>query len=153
MMQRSHRRTYGGSPPTASCRSSARSPRVRCETRSLFILPAALILSAVAPVLVEIILMVGGTYLCFEGAEKVHHRFGHHGGDEAEELPAVVQGPEAEAKTIAGAIRTDFILSAEIMVIALKEVLDESIVRRAIILVDRRACDHRGRSTAQSRSS
>ena len=99
-----------------------------------FILPAALILSAVAPVLVEIILMVGGTYLCFEGAEKVHHLVGNHGGDEEEELPAVVQGPEAEAKTIAGAIRTDFILSAEIMVIALKEVLDESIVRRAIIL-------------------
>ena len=99
-----------------------------------FILPAALILSAVAPVLVEIILMVGGTYLCFEGAEKVHHLVGSHGGDEEEELPAVVQGPEAEAKTIAGAIRTDFILSAEIMVIALKEVLDESIVRRAIIL-------------------
>ena len=78
--------------------------------------------------------MVGGTYLCFEGAEKVHHLVGSHGDDEAEELPAVVQGPEAEAKTIAGAIRTDFILSAEIMVIALKEVLDESIVRRAIIL-------------------
>ena len=99
-----------------------------------FILPAALILSAVAPVLVEIILMIGGTYLCFEGAEKVHHLVGSHGRDEEEELPAVVQGPEAEAKTIAGAIRTDFILSAEIMVIALKEVLDESIVRRAIIL-------------------
>ncbi len=46
----------------------------------------------------------------------------------------MVQGHEAEAKTIAGAIRTDFILSAEIMVIALKEVLDEGIVRRAIIL-------------------
>jgi predicted DNA repair protein MutK len=46
-----------------------------------------------------------------------------------------MQGPEAEAKTIAGAIRTDFILSAEIMVIALKEVLDESILARAIILV------------------
>ena len=77
--------------------------------------------------------MVGGTYLCFEGAEKLHHRVGHQQG-EADEVPAVMQGPEAEAKTIAGAIRTDFILSAEIMVIALKEVLDEGIVQRAIIL-------------------
>ena len=104
------------------------------RNKIVFILPAALVLSAVAPVLVEIILMIGGTYLCFEGAEKVHHRLGRHRHD-AEELPAVVQGPEAEATTIAGAIRTDFILSAEIMVIALKEVLDEGIVRRAIILV------------------
>ena len=114
-----------------------------------FILPAALILSAVAPVLVEIILMVGGTYLCFEGAEKVHHLVGSHGGDEEEELPAVVQGPEAEAKTIAGAIRTDFILSAEIMVIALKEVLDESIVRRESSSRSSRLRSQR-RSTAQS---
>jgi predicted DNA repair protein MutK len=104
------------------------------RNKLLFILPAALVLSAVAPVLVEIILMLGGTYLCFEGAEKLHHRFaGHH--HEHEDVPAVVQGPEAEAKTISGAIRTDFILSAEIMVIALKEVIDESIVQRAIILV------------------
>jgi uncharacterized protein len=104
------------------------------RNKIVFILPAALLLSAVAPVLVEIILMIGGTYLCFEGAEKLHHLVSHH-RDDAPELPAVVQGPEAEAKTIAGAIRTDFILSAEIMVIALKEVLDEGVVRRGIILV------------------
>ncbi len=104
------------------------------RNKILFILPAALILSAIAPVLVEIILMVGGTYLCFEGAEKLLHRFGGDKGH-ADEVPAVMQGPDAEAATIAGAIRTDFILSAEIMVIALKEVLDESIVQRAIILV------------------
>lgn len=114
------------------------------RNKLLIILPAALLLSAVAPVLVEIILMLGGTYLCFEGAEKLHHRFAphtedhgeHHGGEDHDAaLPAVMQGPEAEAKTIAGAIRTDLILSAEIMVIALKEVLDESLLRRAVILV------------------
>jgi predicted DNA repair protein MutK len=104
------------------------------RNKILFILPAALILSSIAPTLVEIILMLGGTYLCFEGAEKVHHLVSHHRG-EAVEVPAVMQGPEAEAKTISGAIRTDFILSAEIMVIALKEVLDEGIVQRAVILV------------------
>ena len=104
------------------------------RNKLLLILPAALILSAVAPLLVEIILMIGGTYLCFEGAEKIYHRLTHrHGGDD--QLPAVVQGPEAEAKVVAGAVRTDFILSAEIMVIALKEVLDEGLVQRAVILV------------------
>ena len=104
------------------------------RNKLLLILPAALILSAVAPLLVEIILMIGGTYLCFEGAEKIHHRLTHHDGD-GDRLPAVVQGPEAEAKVVAGAVRTDFILSAEIMVIALKEVLDEGLVQRAVILV------------------
>lgn len=107
------------------------------RNKLLFILPAALLLSEVLPTLVEIILMVGGTYLCFEGAEKIHHLVshrGHHDGT-ALETPAVMLGPEAEAKTVSGAIRTDFILSAEIMVIALKEVIDEHLVQRAIILV------------------
>ncbi len=103
------------------------------RNKLLFILPAALILSAIAPLLVEIILMAGGTYLCFEGAEKIYHRFAHDEPESAD-VPAVMLGPEAEQKTVSGAIRTDFILSAEIMVIALKEVLDEGIVQRAIIL-------------------
>ncbi len=90
-------------------------------------------LSEIAPTLVEVILMVGGTYLCYEGAEKILHRLTAHGGPE-EELPAAVLGEGHEAATVAGAIRTDFILSAEIMVIALKEVLDEGFVSRAAIL-------------------
>lgn len=69
------------------------------RNKLLFILPAALLLSAVAPLLVEVILMIGGTYLCFEGAEKIHHRLTHrdHGDDHA---PAVVQGADAEAKVV-----------------------------------------------------
>ncbi len=104
------------------------------KNKILFILPAALILSEIAPILVEIILMIGGTYLCYEGAEKVLHRLRH---DEHAEhnLPAVAIDEDHEEKTIAGAIRTDFILSAEIMVIALKEVLDEGFISRAMILV------------------
>ena len=102
------------------------------RNKLLFILPAALVLSEVVPVLVEIILMMGGAYLCFEGAEKIHHRFVKH--DEAYELPTAAQGPDQEAEVISGAIRTDFILSAEIMVIALKEVIDEGFVSRAAIL-------------------
>ncbi len=103
------------------------------RNKLVFILPAALILSAVAPILVEIILMAGGTYLCFEGAEKIYHKL--KGDDHDHDVPVVMQGAEAEAATIAGAIRTDLILSAEIMVIALKEVLDERFLSRAVILV------------------
>ena len=102
------------------------------KNKLLFILPAALLLSEFVPLLVEIILMCGGAYLTFEGAEKIHHRFAAH--DDGHELPAAAIGPEAEQQTIAGAIRTDFILSAEIMVIALKEVIDEGFVSRAVIL-------------------
>ncbi len=103
------------------------------RNKLLFILPAALLLSAVAPLLVEIILMAGGTFLCFEGAHKIIHKI--KGDDHDHDVPVVMKGPEAEKATIAGAVRTDFILSAEIMVIALKEVLDEGFVQRAIILV------------------
>ena len=108
------------------------------RNKILIILPIALVLSAIAPVLVEIILMCGGTYLAFEGAEKLHHRFfAHDPADDDEVSVAEAEqtfGPEHEERTIAGAIRTDLILSAEIMVISLKEVLDEGIVSRAIIL-------------------
>jgi predicted DNA repair protein MutK len=102
------------------------------RNKLLFILPAALVLSQFLPVLVEIILMLGGAYLCYEGAEKLLHRFsGHH----EDEVPAAALGVDQEQQTIAGAIRTDFILSAEIMVIALKEVIDQGFVSRAAILV------------------
>ena len=102
------------------------------RNKLLIILPIALVLSAIAPTLVEIILMLGGTYLCFEGAEKIYHRLKH---DEAHDVPAVVQGPDAEEHVIKGAVRTDLILSAEIMVISLKEVIDEPVLQRAIILI------------------
>ncbi len=103
------------------------------RNKLLIILPVALLLSAVVPLLVEVILMAGGTYLAFEGVEKIHHRL--TGDDHDHDVPVAMLGPEAEAATIAGAIRTDLILSAEIMVIALKEVIDEGFVSRALILV------------------
>ena len=104
------------------------------KNKLLYIIPVALVLSEFVPVLVEIVLMVGGAYLCFEGAEKIHHRLSHH-DDADHELPASAVGPEQEEETVAGAIRTDFILSGEIIVIALKDVLDQGFVSRAIILV------------------
>ena len=102
------------------------------RNKLLIILPAALLLSAIAPIVVEIILMFGGCFLAYEGAHKVIHALRHD--DHDHDAPVAELGPDAESKTIAGAIRTDFILSAEIMVIALKEVLDESVVSRGAIL-------------------
>lgn len=104
------------------------------RNKLLIILPALLLISAFIPGVIPFILMLGGTYLCYEGAEKVWHKLrgGHH---EAEEAPAVKRGPEAEAKVVKGAITTDFILSCEIMVISMNEVAAESIWIRAFILV------------------
>ncbi len=104
------------------------------RNKLLFILPAAMLLSQFLPALLTPLLMVGGTYLCFEGAEKIWEKLsGHH--DEHEDVPAAAQGPEQEQTMVAGAIRTDFILSAEIMVIALGEVADEPFLARLAILV------------------
>ena len=105
------------------------------KNKLLYIIPVALVLSEFVPVLVEVVLMIGGTYLCYEGAEKIHHRIARHDDGGAHDLPASALGPDVEEQTVAGAIRTDFILSGEIIVIALKDVLDRSFVSRAIILV------------------
>ena len=109
------------------------------RNKLLFILPAALLLGQFLPQALPVLLIVGGTYLAYEGAEKVWERISGHGHAAEEELEE--QGeftPEHEHKTVAGAIRTDFILSAEIMVIALNEVLDSTpdagFLMRAVIL-------------------
>ena len=103
------------------------------RNKLLVILPAALLLSQFVPWLLTPILMLGGTYLCYEGAEKIWEKVSGH---EHEQTPAAVDGDADHEKTmVSGAIRTDFILSAEIMVIALNEVDDEPFVSRAVILV------------------
>lgn len=104
------------------------------RNKLLIILPALLLISAFIPWIIPFILMLGGTYLCYEGAEKVWHKLrGHHSADE--DAPAVDRGGDAEAKVVKGAITTDFILSCEIMVIAMNEVADGSLWVRALILV------------------
>lgn len=102
------------------------------RNKLVFILPAALLLSQFLPGLLPIILMLGGTYLAYEGAEKIWHRLSGH---QAPEAPATEVSPEAEAKVVSGAVRTDLILSAEIMVIALDEVSAEPFWSRLTILV------------------
>ena len=98
------------------------------RNKFLIILPAILLLSQFVPWLLTPILMLGGAYLCYEGAEKVWARIAHHdahGGDET---------AKDEKTLISGAVRTDLILSAEIMVITLNEVIDEPFWTRLAIL-------------------
>ncbi|MQW75673.1 DUF808 family protein [Nocardioides sp. dk4132] len=102
------------------------------RNKILFILPVALLLSQFLPWLLTPILMLGGTYLAFEGAEKV---WGWVRGHDHHAAPAAVAGQDAEETMVSGAIRTDLILSAEIMVISLNEVAAEGFWSRLIILL------------------
>ena len=99
----------------------------------VFILPAILLMSWLAPWLLTPLLMCGGLYLSFEGAEKVWELVS--GKSHAKEAPATVRGSDYEKTMVSGAIRTDFILSAEIMVISLNEVAEYEFWLRAAALV------------------
>jgi predicted DNA repair protein MutK len=99
------------------------------RNKLVFILPVALLLSQLLPGALTPILMLGGAYLCFEGAEKVGHALGRgeHGHGE--------ERTRSEDEVVSSAVRTDLILSAEIMVIALNEVADQGFLARLVILV------------------
>ena len=101
------------------------------RNKLLIILPLALVLSQFVPLLLTPILMVGGAYLAYEGAEKLWEALSGHAEPDVPQAGDVVHVDDV----VSGAIRTDFILSAEIMVIALNEVEDEPFVSRAVILV------------------
>jgi predicted DNA repair protein MutK len=120
------------------------------RNKLVIILPVALLLSQFVPWLLTPVLMLGGTYLSYEGAEKVWERLrgpgarhvAGHGEGHGPAGPATAaeggDGGDAaavERAMVAGAIRTDLILSAEIMVIALDEVADEAFLARLLILV------------------
>lgn len=102
------------------------------RNKLIFILPAALLLSAFAPWAITPLLMCGGAYLCFEGAEKLMEAFGH--GAHADAAPVVGDPATLEKTTVAGAVRTDLILSAEIMAIALADVSAQPILTQAAVL-------------------
>lgn len=98
------------------------------RNKLIFILPVVLLLNYFAPWAMTPLLMLGGAYLCFEGAEKILHKIFHGTHDSADEPVEIIHqlsSHEHEASMVAGAIRTDFILSSEIMVISLKEILDQ----------------------------
>jgi hypothetical protein len=107
------------------------------------LVPAALIISAIAPWAVTPLLMLGGAFLCFEGFEKLAHRWLHsrHEDDaHHQQLLEAVSNPQVDMKQfegdkIKGAVRTDFILSAEIIVISLGTVTGEDFITRVTVLV------------------
>jgi hypothetical protein len=99
----------------------------------IILLPIGLLLSAFLPWAITPILMLGGLYLCFEGAEKVIHKLGHH-QDIAEDVSQVQDMFALENERVSGAVRTDLILSAEIMAIALSEVASRPIAIQAAVL-------------------
>jgi predicted DNA repair protein MutK len=99
----------------------------------IILLPVALLLSAFAPWMLTPLLMLGGSYLCYEGAEKIAHLFSHkkhHAVDTEHGLDAA----HLEEQRVKGAIKTDFILSAEIMTITLSAIDSDSIVTRGVTL-------------------
>ncbi|QFT32678.1 DUF808 domain-containing protein [Roseibium porphyridii] len=104
------------------------------KNKLIFLLPVGLLLNTFLPWIITPLLMIGGAYLCFEGAEKVYHLFQpkHHDADEPE---GYVPDPvHLEEQKVSGAIKTDFILSAEIMTIALSEIPDSNIWMEAATL-------------------
>ena len=109
----------------------------------LILVPLALLISAFAPWAITPLLMIGGLYLCFEGVEKLHHALQKRGKKSAEEagrnLSELAATPpqekvETEAEKIKGAIRTDFVLSAEIIAITLGVVENANLLRQALSL-------------------
>ncbi|WP_297843291.1 DUF808 domain-containing protein [uncultured Roseibium sp.] len=104
------------------------------KNKLIFLLPAGLILNEFLPGIITPLLMLGGAYLCFEGAEKIYHIFKphHHDADEPEGF--VADPLHLEEQKVSGAIKTDFILSAEIMTIALAEIPESTIWMEAATL-------------------
>ncbi|MGB3500289.1 MAG: DUF808 domain-containing protein [Mesorhizobium sp.] len=96
------------------------------------LLPVALALDWAAPWLITPLLMLGGSYLCFEGAEKVVHIFSH--ADDTHAEPQSLDAATLEEERVAGAIKTDFILSAEIMTIALAAIEAQGLLARGVVL-------------------
>jgi uncharacterized protein len=105
------------------------------KNKMLYLLPGAIALSALAPWAITPLLMVGGLFLCFEGYEKAHEWIAPHADHAAAgATAATVDAAAMENERVAGAIRTDMILSAEIMAIALATITSPTLVGKAIVL-------------------
>jgi hypothetical protein len=106
------------------------------KNKLLVLLPAAIVLALLLPQAITPLLMLGGAYLCYEGAEKVYEFFFPHAAHAHEEEVETIalDAKTFEDQKIASAIKTDFILSAEIMAIALAAIPGNSLVNQAIIL-------------------
>ena len=103
----------------------------------LILVPAALLISAFIPWLIMPLLLIGGLFLCFEGAEKILEKFfphAHKDNDKGDEDKTGESIEDYEKRKVKGAIRTDFILSAEIIVIALGTVAGTSILTQILVV-------------------
>jgi uncharacterized protein len=105
------------------------------RNKILFLLPAALFLTAFAPFLITPLLMSGGAYLAFEATEKILEKLLHEHEHEEQLVDAMADPRELEKMQVKGAIRTDFILSAEIMAIALASLEHLTLLTTAIALI------------------
>jgi len=105
------------------------------KNKILFLLPAALLLTAFAPFLITPLLMIGGAYLAFEATEKILEKLLHEHEHEEQLVDAMGDPHELEKLQVKGAIRTDFILSAEIMAIALASLGHLTLATTALALV------------------
>jgi uncharacterized protein len=103
------------------------------KNKILILLPVALLLSAFAPWAITPLLMIGAVFLCFEGFEKVHQMLTPH-ANATHAASYAVDASAFEEEKVAGAIRTDFILSAEIMAISLASITSPGILTQAIVL-------------------
>lgn len=103
------------------------------------LVPAALAISGLVPVLITPLLMLGGAFLCFEGVEKLVHSLGHHEPEDQQLTAAVMEGPidlvAFEKEKIKGAVRTDFVLSAEIITITLGAVAEAAFAEQVLVLI------------------
>ena len=104
------------------------------KNKIILLLPGLLALNHFLPAAITPLLMIGGAYLCFEGAEKVFHLLFPHGDEEVEEDFATGDPAHLEEEKVAGAIKTDFILSAEIMTIALATVESPNLWMQGVTL-------------------
>ncbi|MEI6418770.1 MAG: DUF808 domain-containing protein [Sphingomonadales bacterium] len=111
----------------------AKIARGSLKNKLLFLLPGALLLSYFLPMAITPLLMAGGTFLCFEGAEKLWEKLVPHADDDA--APDERDARTREDEMVASAVRTDFILSGEIMAIALGTVEAAPIAEQAVALV------------------
>ncbi|MDO7246053.1 DUF808 domain-containing protein [Acinetobacter pittii] len=105
----------------------------------LILVPLALLISVIAPWLINPLLMLGGLFLCYEGVEKVLHTIMHKKASTSEEAKAELENEELDLATfekekIKGAVRTDFILSAEIVVITLGTVATATLMTKVSVL-------------------
>ena len=105
------------------------------KNKVLLLLPAALLLTAFAPFLTTPLLMIGGAYLAFEATEKILEKLLHEHEHEEQLVDAMADPRELEKMQVKGAIRTDFILSAEIMAIALASLEHLTLLTTALALI------------------